>query len=63
MPFYRIHIPLWRFKGAKTGRVYSATAGLVVEVPEGEFKALKKGEYDLLQTEPVEEPKHEENDG
>ncbi len=40
---YRIHIPLWRFEGAKSGRRYNCTPGALIEAPEGEFKTLAAG--------------------
>ncbi len=49
MPRYQIHIPLWRFAGAKTGRVYNCTRAAIYNAPEGEFKQLVAGrEYSRL---------------
>ncbi len=55
MARYRIHIPLWRFEGAKSGRVYNCTRGAAYEAPEGEFKQLLAGrEYSRIDTAPEE---------
>lgn len=65
MPYYRIHVPLWRFEG-KSGRRYSCTAGAVYEAPVAEFKALKKGDYSLIHSDvdqAPDQPDKEDTDG
>lgn len=49
MAVYRIHIPLTRHEGQKTGRVRSCTRGTRIEAPEGEFADLVPGrDYNRL---------------
>jgi hypothetical protein len=51
MAAYRIHIPLDRHEGRKTGTVRSCTRGTRIEAPEGEFADLTPGaEYSRLDT-------------
>jgi hypothetical protein len=43
MATYRIHVPLHRHEGQKTGRVRSCTRGTRIEAPAGEFADLQPG--------------------